>query len=263
MTGWGWRRHGRCPPTMGRLQRVCVCVNIIKCPFSSATHGWDTLPTQTPQGRVLLEGFPDPHPFFGTSLPSTYRDAKEVHPGEERKGLHQTPTPSNPNQCHNPTGQRCPQRPRTPEPRPAAGTAQSGETRVIEPGSFIYTVKVTSNFLRLSCSSAIKSWRGQEQPPRPPAEGTPGAAPPGTRTARGACAIASETWLLQVIASEGFVFILLPIFLLCFVLFLTWPSSSFSFLNTELTHAAKHCYNPRTSYVSLFAWAARSFEQRT
>lgn len=43
--------------------------------------------------------------------------------------------------------------------------------------------------------------------------------PSRTRSARGACAIASETWLLQVIASEGFVFILLPIFLVCFVLF--------------------------------------------
>lgn len=107
----------------------------------------------------------------------------------------------------------------TPQPHPAAGTAQRGQTRLIEPGSFIYTVKVTSNFLRLSCSSAIKSWRGQEQPPGPPGEGTPGAAPPGTRSARGACAIASETWLLQVIASEGFVFILLPIFLVCFVSF--------------------------------------------
>lgn len=54
----------------------------------------------------------------------------------------------------------------------------------------------------------------------PTVEGTPRAAPPGTRTARGACAIASETWLLQVIASEGFVFILLPIHLLCFVFYL-------------------------------------------
>lgn len=45
--------------------------------------------------------------------------------------------------------------------------------------------------------------------------------------------------------------------------FFIWPSSSFSFSNTEPTHAAKHCYNPRTSYVSLFAWAARSFKQCT
>lgn len=38
---------------------------------------------------------------------------------------------------------------------------------------------------------------------------------------------------------------------LFFVLFcfFIWPSSSFSFSNTKPTHAAKHCYNPRTSYV--------------
>lgn len=133
----------------------------------------------------------------------------------ERRGLHQTPTSA--------TTSRVSDVPNPPDPTDTPGRGDSTERRhgpgVIEPGSFIYTVKVTSNFLRLSCSSAIKSWRGQEQPPRPPAEGTPRAAPPGTRTARGACAIASEARLLQVIASEGFVCILLPIFF-CFVLFL-------------------------------------------
>lgn len=80
--------------------------------------------------------------------------------------------PSNSSQCHNPEGQRCPQPP-PPDPTDPWPRGQHREARhgpgLIEPGSFIYTVKVTSNFLRLSCSSAIKSWRGQEQPPRPPA----------------------------------------------------------------------------------------------
>lgn len=131
--------------------------------------------TQTPRGRVLVEGFPAPNPFFGTALPSTHGDVKEVQPGEERRGLHQTPIPSNSNQCHNPEGQQCPQPPR---PRGQHREARHGPG-VIEPGSFIYTVKVTSNFLRLSCSSAIKSWRGQEQPPRPPRRGHLGQPLPG------------------------------------------------------------------------------------
>lgn len=69
----------------------------------------------------------------------------------------------------------------------------------------------------------------------PAPEGTPRAAPPGTRTARGACAIASETWLLQVIASEGFVFILLPI---CFVLFFYLAILFFFFLEHQ-THTRR------------------------
>lgn len=55
--------------------------------------------TQTTRGRVLVEGFPDPNSFFGTALPSTHGDVKEVQPGEERRGggsiklqPHQTPT---------------------------------------------------------------------------------------------------------------------------------------------------------------------------
>lgn len=77
------------------------------------------------------------------------------------------------------------------------------------------------------------------------------AAPPGTRTApRRLCNRQRD------LATTGHSFRRL-----CFVFlyssshfyffsFFIWPSSSVSFLNTEPTHAAKHCYNPRTSYVS-------------
>lgn len=96
---------------------------------------------------------------------------------QERRGEEGAPSSSNPikfQPAPQPRGSATSPTPQTPQRRPAAGTAQRRERHgpgVIEPGSFIYTVKVTSNFLRLSCSSAIKSWRGQEQPPRPPARG--------------------------------------------------------------------------------------------
>lgn len=62
--------------------------------------------------------------------------------------------------------------PREP-PTPAHRAQREARRRpgVIEPGSFIYTVKVTSNFLRLSCSSAIKSWRGYKSAVFSPARG--------------------------------------------------------------------------------------------
>lgn len=63
----------------------------------------------------------------------------------------------------------------TPRESPPPQRTEHREARrwpgVIEPGSFIYTVKVTSNFLRLSCSSAIKSWRGYKSAVFSPARG--------------------------------------------------------------------------------------------
>lgn len=118
----------------------------------------------TPQGRVPV----DPHPFFGTSLPSTCRDVKEVQPGEGEGSIKLQPVPQPRGSAMSPALSPGPHR--RARPRGQHREARHGPG-LIEPGSFIYTVKVTSNFLRLSCSSAIKSWRGQEQPPRPPARG--------------------------------------------------------------------------------------------
>lgn len=131
-------------PHHGEGQCVCLHVNIIKCPFSCVLH------------RHGLRAFLTPIHFLGH--PRNYRDVKEMQPGEE-----ETPSNSNPIKLQPvPPPQGSAMSP-TPQTHPATGTAQRGDTRlgVIEPGSFIYTVKVTSNFLRLSCSSAIKSWRGR------------------------------------------------------------------------------------------------------
>lgn len=110
-------------------------------------------PTQT-----WVEGFPDPYPFFRTP-----QELQRCQGDATRRGEEETPSNSNPIKLQPvPPPQGSAMSP-TPQTHPATGTAQRGDTRlgVIEPGSFIYTVKVTSNFLRLSCSSAIKSWRGR------------------------------------------------------------------------------------------------------
>lgn len=178
--------------------------------------------TRTPQWRVPARGFPNPHPFLAPPPPLAQHpwrcqeDAARPLPRKERDVGAPAPSsvPSNsqpvpqPNCSLHPRGARGV--PNAFDPRSSARPrGQDREARrrpgIIEPGSFIYTVKVTSNFLRLSCSSAIKSWRGYEWAASSPTrgEGSPSA---GTRASRCACAITSETWLLQVIASEGFFF---------------------------------------------------------
>lgn len=76
-----------------------------------------------PQGRVPV----DPHPFFGTSFPAPIETSRRC--GEKgrgrRRGLHQTPASAT-----TPRVSDVPKPlPRTPQTRPAAGTAQRGETR--------------------------------------------------------------------------------------------------------------------------------------
>lgn len=121
-----------------------------------------------------MRAFPTPTHFWDSPSQHSWR----CQGGAARRGEEGAPSNSNPIKLQpvpQPRGAAMSPTPQT------AGTAQRGETRpgVIEPGSFIYTVKVTSNFLRLSCSSAIKSWRGQEQPPRPPRRGHLGQPLPG------------------------------------------------------------------------------------
>lgn len=87
-------------------------------------------------------------------------------------------------------------------------------------------------------------------------ERTP-APPPRTRTSRCACAIASETaWLLQVIASEGFI----HSFLLLYGYFFGHPLLFHSFLEHQ-THRCREAL--LRSYNILHVWlacSARSFQ---
>lgn len=188
--------------------------------FPTHTHFWDTITTP---------------------IPSTHGDAKKVQPDPLLN--RRAPAPMR----LQPKGQHYPQLP----PPCRHRTAERGETPlgVIEPGSFIYTVKVTSNFLRLSCSSAIKSWRGTSgQPPRHWGEDT-GTSSPDTHVPLCLCNCQRDC-----LATTGHSFRRLYSFLPSFffmgsflaILFFSIHSS-----NIKPTDAVKHCCDPTTSYVSL------------
>lgn len=122
-----------------------------------------------------MRAFLTPTHFLGQPFPAPMEMSRRC--SQERRGggsiklqSHQTPTSAT-----TPRGSDVP----NPPDRGDSTERQDTGPGVIEPGSFIYTVKVTSNFLRLSCSSAIKSWRGQEQPPCSPRRGHLGQTLPG------------------------------------------------------------------------------------
>lgn len=197
--------------------------------------------TQTPQWRVPDGDFPNPHPFLDHHPhSSSHGHAKEVQPDpllNRRKASASIKL--------QPEGQRHPQ---LPPPR-SQRTAQRGETPpgVIEPGSFIYTVKVTSNFLRLSCSSAIKSWRGTSgQPPHHWGEDTSTSSPDAHIPL---CLCNCQR---DCLATTGHSFRRLYSFLPSSLwVFFGHPLLFHSFLERQTHRRLKHCYGPTTSYVSL------------